>query len=123
MLFEQAARGEHLELSRREGLYRRGREPLRLAGSTVLLIDDGIATGATMLAAVRAARAANALSVAVGAPVASREAVSRLRGEVDELVILETPPMFLSVGEWYERFAQTTDAEVCNCLRRASKGH
>ncbi len=121
--FEQLVQRERLELSRRERLYRRGREPLRLAGGTVVLIDDGIATGATMLAAVRASRAANALSVTVGAPVASQEAVSRLRGEVDELVILETPPTFLSVGEWYEQFTQTSDDEVRNCLRRVAKGH
>lgn len=118
--FEELLQRERLELARREQLYRRGKGPLRLAGTTAVLIDDGIATGATMIAATAAARAANADSIIVAAPVASSEAARRLSGKADELVILQTPAMFFAVGEWYEQFAQTTDEEVLACLRRAA---
>jgi predicted phosphoribosyltransferase len=121
--FERLAQRERAELARREQLYRHGFGPLSLIARDVVLVDDGIATGATMMAAVRAARAMNANSITVAAPVASPEAVERLRAEVDRLVILETPAMFLAVGEWYLRFEPTSDEEVCECLRRAPEGH
>lgn len=121
--FEELVQRERLELARREQLYRPGKGPLNLAGNTAVLIDDGIATGATMIAAAGAARAAKAESIIVAAPVASREAVDRLRSKADELVILQTPATFLAVGEWYEQFPQTSDDEVLACLRRAASRH
>jgi predicted phosphoribosyltransferase len=121
--FERLAQRERAELARREHLYRHGMGPLSLTALDVVLVDDGIATGATMMAAARAARAMNAKSITVAAPVASAEAVERLRAEVDRLVILETPAMFLAVGEWYGQFEPTSDEEVCGCLRRAAERH
>lgn len=119
--FTELIRRERIELERRERLYRRGRPPLRLGGRTIVLVDDGIATGASMLAAVRAARAAGASSITVAAPVGSIEAATRLRAESDRLVVLEIPASFEAVGEWYEEFPQTGDAEVCECLQHAAE--
>lgn len=110
---------QRAELERRENLYRNGRLPLAVAGRTAILVDDGAATGATMLAAVRSMRKRGAKRVIVALPVASAEAVRALREEADELHCLLTPPLFSSVGQWYERFEQTTDAEVIAILSRA----
>jgi putative phosphoribosyl transferase len=119
--FDALVRREGAELERREQLYRRGHPALRLRGRAVLIVDDGVATGSTMLAAVRAARAAGASWVAVAAPVASVEAVARLQAEADALVILQTPAMFQAVGEWYEQFPQTSDAEVREYLQSGQR--
>ena len=110
---------QRAELNRREALYRNDRLPLAVAGRSVILADDGAATGATMLAAVRAARKQDAKRVIVALPVASSEAVRALRNEADEVHCLLTPPLFFAVGDWYERFEQTTDAEVCTLLAHA----
>jgi len=118
--FAALAQRERLELERREHLYRRGLAPLDLTGKTAVLVDDGLATGATMLAAIRAARRAGAAAVVAAAPVASHEAAARIRGECDALVILEIPPSLYAVGQWYEDFTQVEDAEVCSLLQRAS---
>jgi predicted phosphoribosyltransferase len=82
----------------------------------VVLVDDGLATGSSMLAAVRAARAAGAAAIVVAAPVASPQAAQLLAAEADELVILQIPAMLFAIGEWYERFEQLEDAEVCQLL-------
>jgi len=82
----------------------------------VLLVDDGLATGSTMLAAVRAARAAGAGAVVVAVPVASAQAAALVGAEADELVILQIPAMLFAIGEWYERFEQLEDDEVCRIL-------
>jgi predicted phosphoribosyltransferase len=117
--FERLATRERAELRRREQAYRRGAPPLDLGGKTVILVDDGIATGATMLAAVRATRRAGAAKVIVATPVASVEAAATLREEADEVVCLQRPAFFMSIGEWYEEFDQLEDAEVCAILEAA----
>jgi predicted phosphoribosyltransferase len=115
---EVIARERH-ELERREHVYRHGREPLAPAGRDVLLVDDGLATGTTMIAAVRALGALAPASVTVAVPVAPPNTVALLRDEVDEVICVETPDPFWGVGEWYETFDQTTDQEVTDLLARA----
>lgn len=108
-----------------EALDRRlhGDEPaLTPAGKIVVLVDDGLATGATMLAAVRWARVARAPRVVVAAPVGPPEAVAALEAEADEVVCPRQPPAFLAVGVWYEDFAQVTDEDV-SALLAAYRGH
>jgi len=119
--FQRLLQRERVELERRESSYRHGRAPLQLQGKTVILVDDGLATGTTMVSAVRAARAAGAASVIVAAPVASTEAMALLRPEADQLVVLQVPPHFLAVGEWYQHFDQTGDEEVRELLTRSSR--
>jgi predicted phosphoribosyltransferase len=109
---------EQAELVRRERLYRDDRAPLALAGKVLLLIDDGLATGATMCAAVKAARMGRPERIVVAVPVASREAVQSVGTLADEVVCVSTPEHFRAVGLWYEDFGQTGDEEVCELLRR-----
>jgi putative phosphoribosyl transferase len=116
--FEQLAQAERGELERRERTYRRDAPPLQLTGKTAVLVDDGLATGCTMLAAVRAARKAGAKNIVVAAPVASDDAIAVVGGEADEMVILKTPPYLLAIGYWYQNFDQVGDAEVCALLDR-----
>jgi putative phosphoribosyl transferase len=120
--FERIAAQERWELERREQVYRAGLGPLALQGKTVVLVDDGLATGATMLAALRAARAGGAARVIVASPVASPQAAQLIGAEADELVILETPAMLFAIGEWYEQFEQLEDEEVCRILARHRGG-
>jgi putative phosphoribosyl transferase len=87
-----------------------------LQGRTVILVDDGLATGATMRAAVRAIRTQKPARLVVAVPVAPPEICNEIRAEVDEIICAITPPDFGSVGEWYENFSQTTDAEVRDLL-------
>ena len=108
---------ETQELARREQLYRGQRAPLALAGRVVILVDDGLATGATMHAAVLAARAAQPQRIIVAVPVASREAVRLLCTVADEVVSVFTPEHFRAVGLWYADFGQTSDDEVRELLR------
>ena len=115
--FERVVQRERAELERRESAYRAGLPPLDLGKRTVVLVDDGLATGSTMLAAVRAARKAGAASVVVAAPVASDEAAALLGAEADEVVILQTPAFLLAIGEWYEQFEQLEDEEVQRLLQ------
>jgi putative phosphoribosyl transferase len=114
--FERIAAVERRELLRREQVYRSGLAPLVLKDRTVVLVDDGLATGSTMLAAVRAARAGGAAAIVVAAPLASPQATQLLAAEADELVILQIPAMLFAIGEWYERFEQLADDEVCRLL-------
>ncbi len=117
--FEQVAQRELAELERRERAYRGGLPPLDLRGRTVVLVDDGLATGATMVAAIRAARQAGADRVIAAAPVASDEAVALVRAEADEIAIVQTPAFMYSIGAWYEDFHQVEDAEVRRLLELA----
>jgi putative phosphoribosyl transferase len=121
--FARIVEHERVELARREQRYRQRLGAPLMTGRDVVLVDDGIATGATMLAAVQAARAGEALSVTVAAPVASTEAVERLRAVADRVLVLQVPSLFQAVGEWYEQFPQTSDEQVLDCLRRAWQRH
>jgi putative phosphoribosyl transferase len=118
---EVVAAEEAQELSRREKMYRGDREPVQIQQRTVILVDDGLATGASMRAAVRALRRQNPASITVAVPVASREICNKLRAEVDELVCGVTPEPFYAVGTWYSNFIQTTDEEVGHLLDQAAE--
>lgn len=113
---EETIGREQSEMRRREHLYRGGRPPLDLHGRTAILVDDGLATGSTMRAAVEHARSLKAAKVIVAVPVGSVEACARLRREADDVVCLATPEFFYAVGEWYRDFQQVSDAEVQNLL-------
>ena len=117
---EVAALGEReaIEIARRVRAYRGGRPMPELAGRTVIVVDDGVATGATARAAARAARQRGALRVVLAAPVIAAASEAELRSEFDELVAVDFPEPFVAVGLWYERFAQVSDEEVMGCLRR-----
>ena len=115
---DSAAEREERELKRREEAYRGDKPPLELFGRTAILVDDGLATGATMRAAVQGARARKATRVVVAVPVAPPDTARTLRKEADEVVCLMTPPSFVAVGQWYAHFEQLTDEEVCGILHR-----
>ncbi len=112
---------EQQELARRQRLYRGGRPAPEVADKTVILVDDGLATGATMRAAVRALRQQHPQRIFVAVPTASSDTCEALRAEADEVVCLTTPEPFLAVGYWYDDFAQTTDAEVRDLLGRQQR--
>jgi len=114
--FEQLAAVQAAEVRRRERDFRAERPPLALAGRAVLLVDDGVATGATATAAVRAARAQGPAWLGFAAPVGSVSAVDALSDEVDHLICLLIPSMFRSVSRFYRDFPQTTDEEVRDIL-------
>lgn len=107
------------EIARRERLYRGARAPVQVHGRTVLLVDDGIATGSTMLAAVEMARLQGAAKIVVAVPVAPPDTVAELRSKVDDLVCLSTPSYFRAVSQWYREFGQTSDEEVQDLLASA----
>jgi len=117
---EVAARQRH-ELQRQSTLYRAGRPAAPLAGRMVILIDDGLATGSTMHAAVLALRQHAPSRVIVAVPVGSREAVERLAAMADEVVCLSTPSAFFAVGQWYDDFRQTNDDEVGDILATSAR--
>ena len=118
-VIETVAARELEELERRDRLYRAGRPKPDLRGRTVILVDDGLATGSTMRAAATAVRLQPA-RVVVAVPVGAPQACAELRAEVDDLVCVRTPELFQGVGEWYEDFSQTTDDEVRSLLARAA---
>uniref|UniRef100_A0AAU1LRB1 Phosphoribosyltransferase family protein n=1 Tax=Streptomyces sp. NBC_00148 TaxID=2903626 RepID=A0AAU1LRB1_9ACTN len=119
---EAVERAEEAELLRRAQTYREGRPRLPLKGRTVVVVDDGVATGATARAACQVVRAQGASHVVLAVPVASPDVAARLREDVDEVVCLSTPHLFSAVGEWYRDFSQTSDEEVVSLLARASTG-
>ncbi len=119
-LIDAVAARESVELSRRERAYRGDRPPIDVRNRIVILIDDGLATGATMRAAAAGLRRAGPREIVVAVPLASRETCEAFRAEVDVVVCASTPEPFYAVGLWYEDFAQTTDAEVRDLLARAS---
>ena len=112
---------EQRELQRRERVYRGNRALPALAGREVVLIDDGLATGATMRAAVAALRQQRPRKIVVAVPVAPPETVAILEREADAVLCLLTPSPFYGVGYWYQDFAQTTDEEVCGLLRHGGR--
>ena len=111
---------ERAELERRERLYRGGRPPLDLKERTAILVDDGLATGSTMLAAVEFARRRLAKRIVVAVPVAAVQAVAKLREQVDECVCLATPEPFWAVGAWYRNFLPINDGEVMKLTDESS---
>jgi putative phosphoribosyl transferase len=116
---EREAARQLAEIERRRELYLAGRERIDVAGRTAIVVDDGIATGATIEAALRATRRANPKRLVLAAPVAPPDTVERLRPEVDEIVCLATPPYFGAISVYYADFRQLSDGDVIDLLRRA----
>ncbi|MFE5710276.1 alpha/beta family hydrolase [Streptomyces sp. NPDC056501] len=114
---------EHVELEQRTQRYRGSRPPVPLDGRTVVVVDDGLATGATALAACRVVRAKGAARIILAVPVAPRGWTTRLGGEADETVSVREPDFFYAIGQFYQDFSQTTDAEVLACLDRSRAAH
>jgi predicted phosphoribosyltransferase len=112
---------EQQEFTRREHLYRGDRPRLDVRGKTVVLVDDGLATGATMVAAIKALRQQRAGRVVVAVPIAAPEICNQMRAYVDDIVCAVTPEPFYAVGLWYENFSQTSDEEVRELLKQASE--
>jgi len=113
---EEVAARERLELERRQRAYRGDRPEPEVHGRCVILVDDGLATGATMRTAIKALRQRHPARIVVAVPVAPLETIDILRGEADEVICLATPAPFWAIGGWYEHFPQTSDAEVKSLL-------
>jgi predicted phosphoribosyltransferase len=122
-VIESVAESQGRELERRERSYRDDRPLPRVRGRTVILIDDGLATGSSMRAAIAALRQQKPARIVVAVPVAAAATAEEMRREVDELVCVATPEPFYAVGSWYEDFTQTSDAEVHALLEQAARGH
>jgi putative phosphoribosyl transferase len=122
-VIDKIAAAEREELERREREYRGDRPVPDVRGKTVILIDDGLATGASMRAAVAALRQQDPARIVVAVPIASPSTCEEFRDEVDETICARTPEPFYAVGLWYEDFSQTTDAEVRDLLARAANDH
>ncbi len=117
----RAIAAEMRELQRREAAYRGDRDPPELEGKTVILVDDGLATGSTMRAAALAVRQRNPARIVVAVPVAAAETCDEFRDVVDEVICGAMPRPFQAVGLWYEDFSQTSDEEVRELLERAAE--
>jgi len=120
LLVQQIAVRERLELERRDRLFRGDRPPVPVRDRTILLIDDGLATGSTMQAAITALRQQAPAHIIVAVPVGARDTCDRLRHMADRVVCLSTPEPFEAVGLWYEEFGQTSDEEVTRLLAAAA---
>jgi putative phosphoribosyl transferase len=110
---------ERKELERQEQLYRGNHQSLSVAGKTVILVDDGIATGSCILAAIAAVRKQGAAHIIVAVPVAPANACSAIRMEADEVISVAEPEIFFAVSQWYEDFSQTSDEEVRTLLEKS----
>lgn len=110
---------QKLEIKRREKVYRQGKKPLDLKNKVVILVDDGLATGATMMAAIRETRNNQPEKIVVAVPVAPPETVEELKKEADEVICLETPRLFFAVSQWYQNFKQYSDEEVIKLMTNA----
>jgi predicted phosphoribosyltransferase len=119
-VIDRVAAAEQRELERREQLYRGERPPADSSGKTVILIDDGLATGSTMRAAVAALRRLGPARIVVAVPIAAAHTCAEFREDVDQIVCSVTPEPFYAVGLWYQDFSQTTDEEVRDLLERAA---
>jgi predicted phosphoribosyltransferase len=117
---EEVAAVERKELERQERLYRGKRPPLSVAGKTVILVDDGIATGSCIVAAIAAVRKQGAARVVVAVPVGPASACSAIRMEADEVISVAEPEIFLAVSQWYEDFSQISDDQVRSLLERST---
>lgn len=120
-VLEEVTARERRELERREAAYREDREPVPVEGKTVVLVDDGVATGSTLRAAVASLRERGPARIVVAVPVAAAETAAALEEEVDELVCPLTPEAFFGISEWYRRFPQVSDEEVRGLLGGASR--
>jgi len=120
-MIEEVATRELKELARRNEIYRGSQPPRDLKGKTIILVDDGLATGSTMLAAINAMKRQNCGRIVVAVPVAAAELCEKFKSEVDEIICASTPASFYAVSHWYENFAQITDDEVRELLHRANK--
>jgi predicted phosphoribosyltransferase len=118
---ESIVRREEAEMNRREQVFREATPAIDPGGRTAVIVDDGLATGSTMLAAARYARSLKPARVIIAVPVGSRQACARLRKEADELVCLASPELFFAVGEWYRDFGQVTDEEVRHLLAESRR--
>ena len=118
---ERVTRAERQELERRKRAYRGGRSPLDVSGLTVILVDDGIATGSSMRAAIRALQQMKPARILIAVPVAPPSTCNQLQLEVDELVCLEMPEPFYGVGQFYGDFSQVSDEEVRDLLETATR--
>jgi putative phosphoribosyl transferase len=118
---DRIAGREERELERRVAVYRGGHEALEVEGKTVIVVDDGVATGATMRAGLQTLRALGASRIVAAAPVGAADSVALLEDDADDVVVLETPAWFSAVGQWYEDFGQTSDEEVRGLLARNRK--
>lgn len=116
---ERVEAEERAELERRERAYRGDRAPVDVTGKTVILVDDGAATGSTLRVALRAVRERDPARVVVAVPTSARETCDRLREEADEAVCVRTPEPFIAIGAWYQEFPQVSDAEVRDLLGRS----
>jgi predicted phosphoribosyltransferase len=121
-VFDRARARETAELHRREAAYRQGRPPASLAGRPVVVVDDGLATGSTMRAALAAVRRQEPARLTVAVPVAAPAVCARIAAEVDDVVCLWAPPDLVAVGQAYEDFRATTDEEVREALAAAGPG-
>jgi predicted phosphoribosyltransferase len=119
-VIETVTAAEQQELARRERVYRGERPPLEVRGCILILVDDGLATGATMRAAVAALRQQQPARLIIAVPMAAAETCEGLQAEVDEIICAVTPQAFYAVGQGYDDFSQTTDAEVRDLLQRAA---
>ena len=119
-VLESAAATEYQELTRRERAYRGNREVATVEGRTVILVDDGLATGSTMRAAVAALRQRNPARIVIAVPTAAPDTCDEMKVAVDEMVCATTPTPFYGVGQWYDDFSQTTDEEVRDLLEQAA---
>jgi putative phosphoribosyl transferase len=122
LTIDAVAAEEQKELVRRELAYRGHDTSPKIRGKTVILVDDGIATGSTMRAAVRAVRRQQAARIIVAVPTSARSSYAQLKREADEVLALMTPKSFHAVGQWYENFSQTSDEEVSRLLAKAGHG-
>lgn len=118
---DRVARKEVAEMERREKAYRNGRTSIEVEGKTVIVVDDGVATGSTMLAAIEALRAQKAGRIVIAVPTVAAATVPELEEKADEVVAVMAPESFMAVGQWYEEFEQTSDEEVQQCLEKARR--
>ena len=118
---DEVAESERLELERRERLYRGEKATCEVRGKTIILVDDGIATGATMRAAIGAIKLQQPAHLVVAVPTSALDTYNTISREVDRMICLSTPEPYIAVGRWYRNFSQTSDEEVTRLLEKASE--